>query len=204
MRTNGLLLFVLLNVCTSCTLMMGLKKPILLSEEKIIAQAKEYNIPIADCYTLDTTYYRFLSNFTDTALSTAKNTHAQPLQVLYFKKINQWQLVSYHANCYAGGFPNLNWNRNGTFETFVPQQQAPLDSLMNLKDHFNFMKPVEGTVAFNLINYDYIVLVYWSRYMGKQSKRLIELVQKNLTLSKGSNAKIIYINNDNFFLHAGK
>ena len=48
-------------------------------------------------------------------------------------------------------------------------------------------------------NYDYIVFVYWNRFMGRQSKRLIHFVQENYKLAKDFNVKIIYVNTDNVF-----
>jgi hypothetical protein len=37
--------------------------------------------------------------------------------------------------------------------------------------------------------------------MGRQSKRLIALVQKNAQLNKQDRIKIIYVNSDNAFLY---
>jgi hypothetical protein len=170
-----------------------------LNEDEIIHQAKKYNIPIADNYILDTSFYQFLVKLKDTSLEVAKNNHTQPLQVLYYNQLQNWQMVSYHANCYTGGFPNLNWNRNGVFNTFIPYQQAPLDNLLTLKKHFEYLRSLTGVQPFNTINYDYIVLVYWSKFMGRQSKRLIQLVQDNAKLANDKKVKVIYVNNDNFF-----
>lgn len=184
--------------------MYGIKKTKSLTEEKIIEQAKKYNIPLANNYILDTSFYHFLASLKDTSLAIAKNNHAQPLQVLYYDKLKNWQMVSYHVNCYAGGFPNLKWNRDGVFNTFIPEQQAPLDDLLTVKKHLEYVRSLIGVQPFNTINYDYIVIVYWSKFMGRQSKRLIKLVQDNTKLSNGKKVKVIYVNNDNFFNHMGK
>lgn len=200
-----ILLFQLLIItATSCTSMYGIKKTKSLTEEKVIQQAKKYNIPLADNYVLDTSFYRFLASLKDTSLAIAKNNHAQPLQVLYYDKLKNWQMVSYHANCYAGGFPNLKWNRNGVFNNFIPQQQAPLDDILTVKKQFEYIRPLTGVQPFNTVEYDYIVIVYWSRFMGRQSKRLIQLVQDNAKLANDKKVKLIYVNNDNFFMHIGK
>ena len=62
-----------------------------------------------------------------------------------------------------------------------------------------FLRPVTGVIPFNSINFDYIVLVYWSRFMGRQSKNLIKTVQENARLAAEKRIKIIYVNNDNLF-----
>jgi hypothetical protein len=43
------------------------------------------------------------------------------------------------------------------------------------------------------------VVVFWTRFMGRQTKRFVETVQQNVNLSKGKAVNVIYINNDNFF-----
>jgi hypothetical protein len=49
------------------------------------------------------------------------------------------------------------------------------------------------------MNYDYIVVVVWSDCMGRQSKRLCNLVRKNINLApENHKVKMIYINVDNF------
>ncbi len=205
MRKKFNVVFIIVVITSSCTAMYGIKSNKHLSENEIILASKKFNIPIENSYSLDTSYYNFLSNIKDTALRTARNNHSQPLQVLYYQNTaNTFNLVSYHANCYAGGFPNLKWKRNGVFNNFIPQQQAPLDDILTVKNHFEYIRPLTGVQPFNTVEYDYIVLVYWSRFMGRQSKRLIQLVQDNAKLANNKKVKIIYVNNDNFFMHISK
>jgi hypothetical protein len=47
--------------------------------------------------------------------------------------------------------------------------------------------------------YSNTVVVFWTRFMGRQTKRFVETVQQNVNLSKGKPVNVIYINNDNFF-----
>lgn len=198
-------LIITISFMSSCSSIYGIKTTKALTEEEIIQQAKNYNIPLANNYILDTSFYHFLATFKDTSLAITKNNHSQPLQVLYYQNTaNTFNLVSYHANCYTGGFPNLKWNRNGVFNNFIPGQQAPLDDLLTVKKQFDYIRPLTGVQPFNTVEYDFIVLVYWSRFMGRQSKRLIKLVQKNAKLASNKKVKIIYINNDNFFVHISK
>jgi hypothetical protein len=49
-------------------------------------------------------------------------------------------------------------------------------------------------------DYDYVVFVYRSRFMGRQSKRLIKIVHENCKLDKRFTTKIICVNNDDLFV----
>ncbi|MHC8948980.1 hypothetical protein [Sphingobacterium hungaricum] len=180
--------------------MYGVKNSKHFTEKELIAWAKDYNIPQEDVFTLDSSYFSFLKNI-DTL--EVENHHSyvsdrsQPLQALYYDE--KGDLVSYQINCYAGGFPNLKWNRNGNFETFTPKIQAPLDSTLTLKKHLAFFNKVSTSKIVSPDDYDYVVVVYWNRFMGRQSKRLIRYVQENAKLSKNKSVKIIYVNNDQIY-----
>jgi hypothetical protein len=62
-----------------------------------------------------------------------------------------------------------------------------------------YLKPIFENSKLSVDGYDYIVIVYWNRFMGRQSKRLIHFVQENSKLQKDKKVKIIYVNNDNIF-----
>lgn len=120
-----------------------------------------------------------------------------PLQALYYD--NSGQLQAFQINCYAGGFPNFHWDRNGILATFPPQQQAPLDSIVPLDTQLKYLRLLSQTKKFSADSFDSIVIVYWNRFMGRQSKRLIRFVQDNSKLATEKKVKIIYVNNDNIF-----
>lgn len=166
-------------------------------EKVILRYSKKYNIPLVDGYELDTSYISFLSSLDTTLYKSQRENHYQPLQALYYDKTGQLQ--SFQINCYAGGFPNLHWDRNGIFTTFPPEQQAPIDSIMQFDTQLKFLRVLSQTKKFSADNYDYIVIVYWSRFMGRQSKRLIRFVQDNSKLTTDKKVKIIYANTDNIF-----
>jgi hypothetical protein len=104
------------------------------------------------------------------------------------------------VNCYAGGFPNLKWDINGIMSAFPPKQQAPIDSIIPLETQLKYLDPISPSFKLSLDSYDYIVIVYWNRFMGRQSKRLIHIVQENCKLEKEKKVKIIYANTDNIFV----
>lgn len=170
-----------------------------LTAEDIIRQGKKYKIPESDAYELDSTYYTFVKSLDTSLYKQVQKDHFQPLQAIYYAKTGQ--MCSFHINCYCGGFPNLKWNRNGNFDTFLPKQQAPLDSVFTLEKQLSFIQPLSNQDVLDVSPFDYVVVVHWSRYMGRQSKRLIALVQKNAGLTNRERIKIIYVNSDNAFLY---
>jgi hypothetical protein len=170
-------------------------------DEKTIAHySKKYNIPIDDSYELDTAFFSYLFSIDTTEYKTQIKNHYQPLQALYYDNLGY--LKSFQVNCYAGGFPNLKWDRNEIMTTFPPKQQAPIDRIVSAATQMNYLKPLLQTSKLSIDSYDHIVIVYWNRFMGRQSKRFIRFVQENSKLATDAKVKIIYANTDNIF--AGK
>lgn len=175
----------------------GLKTIKRVDEKNILHYAKKYNIPPSDCYVLDSSYISFLNTLDTILYKGQRQNHLQPLQALYFD--SEGKLKSFQINCYAGGFPNLNWDRNEIMTSFPPRQQSPLDSVISLDTQLSFLRQLPQTQKFTNESYDYIVFVFWSRFMGRQSKRLIKIIQDNAKLASDKKVKIIYVNNDNVF-----
>lgn len=187
-----------LTSCTSVFMgMYGMKKTKTVDEKKIARFAKKYNVPASDNYELDTAYFSYLFSLDTTKYKSQIKNHYQPLQALYYDNLGH--LGSFQVNCYAGGFPNLKWDRNEILTTFPPKQQAPIDSIVPLEAHLKYLKPLSQTEKIQTDNYDYIVIVHWNRFMGRQSKRLIRFVQDNSKLETDKKVKIIYANTDNIF-----
>jgi len=205
MKTRPFICTVLTLTCvfglTSCSTIFfglyGMKKIKTVDEKTIVHYSKKYNIPSADSYELDTSYISILTSLDTTRYKSQRKNHYQPLQALYYDKTGQLQ--SFQINCYAGGFPNLHWDRNGILTTFPPRQQAPLDSIVPFDTQLKYLWLLSQTKKFSADSYDYIVIVYWNRFMGRQSKRLIRFVQDNSKLATDKKVKIIYANNDDIF-----
>ncbi len=200
-RVRLVMIFTLFLTLTSCssivTALYGIKQPVAVKEHTIVKYAKKYNIPVSDNYVLDTAYFSYLFSLDSIKFKAQIKNHYQPLQALYYD--DSGHLCSFQINCYAGGFPNLKWNRNNIMTTFPPKQQAPIDSIVGLQTQLKFLKPILPAVGPSINNCDYIVIVYWNKFMGRQSKRLIRIIQKNAKLESKKRVKIIYVNNDNIF-----
>jgi hypothetical protein len=84
--------------------------------------------------------------------------------------------------------------------TFPPGQQTPVDTLIPLNKLLTLMHPLAGAQNIKTDNAEYVVVVFWTKFMGRQSKRLIRYVQQNRQLAPGKKIKIVYVNADNQFL----
>ncbi len=189
-------IFLLSGCSTIFSTLYGIKNYKKVDENIIVKYSKKYNIPLTDSYELDTSYLSFLRRL-DTALYKEQiKNHYQPLQALYYD--NNGRLKSFQINCYVGGFPNLNWNRNDIMSSFPPKAQAPIDSIMDLPTQIKHLRKLSYSKTISIDNYDYHVIVYWNRFMGRQSKRLIRLVQQN-SKNTDKKVKILYVNTDNIF-----
>lgn len=198
-RLIGIVLFLLPMLLQSgCTPVLkgliGIKNPKALEDKQIERYAKRYTIPAEASYKIDTAYQSFLlSQYSDTT-KRAINNHFQPLQALYFD--TSGYLKSFQVNCYAPGFPNLKWDRDSIMDVFPPRQQAPLDSLVSLEQMLSYLIPLSRTSQSITENHDYIVVVHWNRFMGRQGKRLIRTVKENARLAGTSTVKVLYVNTD--------
>ncbi len=196
LRLSGIYLFIAsaLLFLTGCSGMLatlyGMNKLHHQHRDAILKQAAVYGIPERDCFELDTSYATFLRGLDTVRYKQQIKNHYQPLQALYYKRDGEF--LSFYANCYAGGFPNLKWN----LEKFVPPTQAPLDTLLPLDVHMLYLNSLSSG-GNGRDNPDYWVIVYWNHWMGRQSRRFIHAVRENAA-SSGKNVKLFYVNNDNF------
>jgi len=199
-------LTVLFSSCSRTLLKLyGIKADYTIVNDKNLVQlSQEYDIPLEDWYELDFSYYDFILSFDKDIYIEEMNNHLQPLQALYFN--SEGELISYHVNCDMGGFPNLKWNKNNTFNTFVPETQTTLDTLISFEALSQYLTPTIYSKSFSHLNYDYTVVVVWADYMGRQSKRLCRSIRENVNLAHADKkVKTVYVNVDNFdYMRASK
>lgn len=192
------LLFLLLVCFTSCSKVLlniyGFSNPKFVTNIEMINIA--YGIDSNHTYKQKKGFNLFLDTLEKQGFSIAQNYYFQPLKVFYYEFDS---LKSIHVNCYAGGFPNLKWNKYNLFETFPPISQFKPDTLLPLSKHLNFIEDMDGNQPFLKNDVQYTVIVYWNYYTGRQAKRFIEIVNNNLKLVN-EEINILYINNDNLFI----
>lgn len=73
------------------------------------------------------------------------------------------------------------WN---TYHVPTQKQQTPVDSLVPFETQLKYLKPLSNSKAFSPKKFDYFVIVFWNRFMGRQSKRLVHFVQENVNYLK--------------------
>lgn len=178
---------------------IGIKEVNKLSDSQIVKTSKSFKVDQNANYRLDTTYLSYILNLDTAQFKAQRKNHIQPMQALYFN--SSGKLIKFYINCYAaGGFPNLKWNRNGNLETFLPKDQAPLDTILNLAKQLSYLRPVcKSTNDTVTQNQDYYVFVYWSKFTKRHSKRLIRNIKQNVSKSTIAKVKTIYVNYDNVF-----
>ncbi|MFT4061330.1 MAG: hypothetical protein QM642_03125 [Edaphocola sp.] len=124
----------------------------------------------------------------------------QPLQLFVFDK--EGTLVNYYTNCYGTGFPNLSWNRQGEFDVFPPKQARMLP-FGNKPISFPDIRRTFAAVATNgnmASSPDYSIVIFCNIFMGRQSRRFVNSVQKSLSHKKSScTVNVYYVNNDNLY-----
>lgn len=156
---------------------------------------QQINDPVI--YFIDADYKKQLLKLSnDTGL--LKN-HLQPLQASYYNK--EGKLISFHINCNAPGFPNLNWNYKKVMEVFPPESQAPVDTLLNLQRHLEYLKSNTKVQIDEGGDFDYFIIVNWAGFLKRQSIGLINAVNKNIKLNfENKKVKIIYVCSDNVYI----
>lgn len=194
------LLFALTVFLTGCMTIaqsiIGIKDANKLTDRQIVKASKSLKVDQTANYRLDTTYLSDILSLDKTTYKAQRKNHIQPMQALYFD--SKGQLVKFYINCYAGGVLKLKWNRNGNLETFLPKDQAPIDTLLNLTKQLSYLRPVcASTKDFVSENQDYYVFVYWAKCTKRHSKRLIKSIKKNVSKATTEKVKTIYVNYDN-------
>ena len=101
--------------------MVGIKNPKETDNEVIKQYAQEYNIPDEMCYVIDTSLY--LNNIYPLAEKNKKlaSDLLQPLQV---RAYGSDTMLMFLINCNVAGFPKLQWNTYGSFNTFPPDMKS--------------------------------------------------------------------------------
>ena len=133
---NTLIVFIiilssLLSGCTRVLLSIyGLNLPEERTDEEVIAYANKYNVDLEHSFFINSSYHE---EYYDTALMGCSEEKimalTQPLQLRIFN--NEDKLVAFMNNCYCGGFPNLDWNSLGIFDSLLyPVKQLWTDYLI--------------------------------------------------------------------------
>lgn len=172
-----------------------------LSVNELEQARKEFDLPKDKTYKLDTSYLRFLFTLDTAKYADQIKNHYQPIQALYYDRSGQ--LLSFHINCYAGigvsDDDDLNWNQKNAFASFIPNSVAPVDSILPLCKHLEFIENFDNspidTTGFSA--FDYTVIIHWNKkWRAQDSKNLIRIVSENIKLDTAKKVNLLYINSD--------
>ena len=194
MRLIPILFLILLPSCASIIRLTKMKE---LTTEDMAFFLKQQQLNDPAIYYIDKDYKKQLLSLTnDTGI--IKN-HLQPLQASYYNK--EGKFISFHINCNAPGFPNLNWNYKKVMEAFPPVSQATVDTLLNLQTHLKLLKLNSNKQIETEKDFDYFIIVNWAGFLERQSIRLINTVNKNIKLNlEHKKIVIIYVCSDNAYI----
>ncbi len=212
MKNSGLhiAIILILMLATSCSKILiityGIKEAKVVTDEQISLYAKEHGFDTLNIYSLSTDYKQFFTDTNSLITGTSqkicmtdnlKYRLSQPLQYLLFDK--DGHLLVHSTNCHAGGFPNLKWNKDGAFEQFPPIPLSDVDSSFEFKTMLPYFTPVAAKPLSD--STDYTCVVFWNKFMGRQSTRLVKYVQRNLEIPARKNTAInvLLVNDDNYF-----
>jgi hypothetical protein len=208
-----LILSLLLWILSSCSKTFlaayGIKSPMKLSSDQIIQVGIKYGIPGDDLFILNNDYQKYLDSVGKShnldikqcdSNSIIYKNHLQPLQLLFFDK--HGKLISFHNNCYCGGFPNLEWNNNGILDSIPPKTAIPVDSLLNLNSLDKFITSSKIGIVSGIkdADYNYSLVVFWTTFMGRQSENLIKLIHSKYNYLPKNTIRIVFINVDRLFV----
>lgn len=202
-----LLFLIFVFLASGCTKILmnayGIRQPKLLSRQEISNKSSELNIPDEKSFILDKKYFYALEQrdtlkpLFEKKCSPMISKYQQPLQAMYFDE--NGELVSFHNNCYAGGFPILKWNKHKQFDEFIPVTTIPItDTALNLGLLLQYLEPIGQANPFERSKWT--AIVFWCDFMKKQSKELIKIVTRNLFLDDSHSARILFVNTDNCFI----
>lgn len=216
MKNTGIYIIFLISLSSmSCSKILirtyGIKEANKAIDGQISAYAKKHRFDTLNIYSLSNNYRQVFTDTNSLITGTTQNICmtdnlkyrlSQPLQYLLFDK--EGNLIAHSTNCHAGGFPNLNWNKNKAFEQFPPKSLSDVDSSLKLETILPYFTPIKANPPSE--SADYTCVVYWNMFMGRQSTRLIRYVQSNLQIpeSRITTINVLLVNDDNYFAEADK
>jgi len=179
----------------------GIKNPRTVDDEQILRYAEKFNIPENCCFKIDTSL--FFQKFYSLKDSDKKllNDLFQPLQIKVFNPENEMEL--YLINCNVSGFPNIQWNRLGTFNTFPPDITSfkQVDTTFTFKNDLLLYQNMNNETAdyTKYENSELNIIVFWAIFMGRQSKLLINEMKTYKERFSNKKINLIFVNVDNLF-----
>ncbi len=149
---------------------------------------------LIDLKTKDTLNYKHAKWWTQ--------NHIQPIQVIYFDLYANKSIAAFF-NCVAEtrGISTMTWNKENELDFFPPRTYDKWsDSLFTSKEILNTVIDLKAKKEFTLKNNKkYLVLLFYTLFIEKQSLNMIREVNYNLSKYGKDDYQLYYINMDNYF-----
>ncbi len=193
------ILFVWVIFLSGCKLIIGIGNYKNLKKSEIEKCAKRYKIPLTEVAEIDTVSYNsYLASFRNDKL---KNNFKQPFQVRVFD--SNGKIILFIVNCTVGGFPKLGWNRCGSFDVFPPDKKcfSNVDTTLSLSTDLKHYRNTDGSEIKPEFfeKQDVTIIIYWAKFMGRHSKRLIRMINDYKEKYKGKKIAVLFVNDDNLY-----
>lgn len=202
--------FAIILIATGCNsiiakTLFGLNGIVHMDEQKVKKKEKKYKIRQENTFLInDSLYYHtFIENNPDPARS---KDFLQPLQLFVFNENGSPRLHLNNCSLPPKGLRlNIQLNAYGNFDTFpiIDTPTLALDSqftYQKLSAYFILVgntKPVDDTTNIKMV-------VFWSHFMGRQTKYLVRGAEDYYQKYKHRNLSLIYVNVDNVFYYMSK
>lgn len=163
---------------SSCNKIMmeiyGFKSIKSISNEDIEYPKKYVKCDACFCTEADSSKYLQLVGLNQAINNNFKNKISQFLQVRIY--IND-TLTDMTVNCDLGGFPLLNWNKFGIFEKGYEFKENAYFQKFTWNEEIDLWKrkPIQ---EMNLNKANIKIVVYWVKFIRKQSRHLFKIVRQ--------------------------
>jgi hypothetical protein len=164
--------------------------------KQVDESARYYGIPQQDAFIMDSLYYQRFGFAKKADIKGKVKDLFQPLQLRVYDL--NGKLLSQYANCNVPpGLFNLNWKIYLDTLPPNPKYVSANDTLrkVNLQTEFEYVRPMYENTRIASPTPKYYVVIYWSRFMGRQSKHFIKQVHKYFAPYKNQ-INYIYINTE--------
>ncbi|UPT67220.1 MAG: hypothetical protein M0D57_00520 [Sphingobacteriales bacterium JAD_PAG50586_3] len=167
--------------------------------QQVDKAARKYGVQPKDAFIMDSLYYQRFGFAKKADVMGRVKDLFQPLQLRIYD--TNGKLLAQYANCNVPpGLFNLSWKRY--LDTLPPNPKyiSTNDTLskINLQTEFEYVRPMYESNRIASPTSKYYVVIYWSRFMGRQSKHFIKQVYKRFAPYKNQ-INYIYINTEPLF-----
>lgn len=183
---------------SSCIALIGGSNPERKAVSEIQSIAKKWGIPSEHSYFIDSLYLKKEIEAARSVDRGAVKDMYQPLQIRQYDR--DGKLVGFMANCHAGGFPNLHWNKYGYLD-IIPIRNR-LDSVLTFaEDIRNFNVPGQQLEVDEnkYIDNDYNLVVFWTVWTGRQTRILLKEIEQYKARFPDKRIGVLYVNAESLY-----